>query len=61
MLMTFRNNVRQKGLITGSEGEIILLGFANRRDIILTTDKGIKTPKIVANNFNALHDPRCRC
>ena len=52
------NRIRHKGLIVEEGGEdvakVIVLGFPNSRDLHLSTDLAIRTPKIEASSFDRL-------
>ncbi|MEM7370533.1 MAG: C25 family cysteine peptidase [Bacteroidota bacterium] len=53
------NRIRHKGLIEEEGGtkvaKVIVLGFANERDLILATDAAIRTPVIESAALNKLH------
>ncbi|MEM6766644.1 MAG: C25 family cysteine peptidase, partial [Bacteroidota bacterium] len=52
------NPVRSKGLINGNgELEVVVPGFPGKRDLLITTDKAIKKPRIESSRLSRLFDP----
>lgn len=50
------NQVRNVGLIQNGTGRVIIQGFGNRRDLYLTTEQGIRKPRIEQPTLNRLYE-----
>ncbi|MEO0899862.1 MAG: C25 family cysteine peptidase [Bacteroidota bacterium] len=50
------NRIRQVGVMNGTEARVIIFPFNGKRDLYLTTDRGIKKPRIEGSKLNRLYD-----
>ncbi len=61
LVYDFANRIRHKGLITGSgsgrTANVVVVGFSGARDLFVSTDRGIRKPRIEAPALNKLFTP----